>query len=103
MTRQLAFFPVTADEDGDQMDLIEECAAIEVPDFAEIGRRAFAAGAMRVPVLDADVRAAISGQPIGGTGAEIMRAWLSGWDAANLADDVLVTAPAETPIPCSAR
>lgn len=63
-------------------------------DFAQLGRDAYANGRMRAPALDATVRDALVGLPIGSPEAhQVMRAFTDGWDAA--ADAAALAALAE--------
>lgn len=53
--------------------------------YTQLGREAHAAGMDRIPFLDPTIEAAIRDLPVGGGAAGIFRAWLTGWDTANLA------------------
>lgn len=53
-----------------------------------IGRRAYRAGASRVPARDEEFGALVGDLPVGGGAAEIGRAFLRGWDAENFAAPV---------------
>lgn len=55
-------------------------------DFTEIGRQAYAAGQSCIPAFSPEVIEAIEGLPVGHGAYEIMKAWATGWTAANLAD-----------------
>lgn len=50
-----------------------------------MGLAAHAAGILRAPALDPALVELLRGRPVGTLGAGLMRAWLAGWDAANLA------------------
>jgi hypothetical protein len=50
----------------------------------ELGRAAFEKGAKAIPALDVDFVNSLKGQPVGGTGVALMKAWMAGWMAANL-------------------
>lgn len=53
--------------------------------FEQLGREAFASGMACTPTADPAVSDAIAGLPVGGGAVKIMRAWMRGWTAANLA------------------
>lgn len=49
------------------------------------GSIAYAKGAMCVPGADVDCMNLLSGEPVGGAGVKILKAWVSGWTQACLA------------------
>lgn len=54
----------------------------------ELGEKAFGNGLKRIPVMDKVLKRMLVGRKIGGGSAELMKAWLRGWDKANLAAPV---------------
>lgn len=62
--------------------------AMTLAEAVEYGRLARTDGRMRVPSADQHVMVSLAGLPVGSGAADIFRAWLSGWDEANLAAPV---------------
>ncbi|WP_280465996.1 hypothetical protein [Nocardia brasiliensis] len=52
--------------------------------WVQVGRDAFANGDMRAPIANPAIRAAIDGLQVGEGASVIMRAFIEGWDAANM-------------------
>lgn len=93
MIRQLAINPVTADEDGDQLDLIEEVAKLHDVPAAEVA--AIAAQARQADARDAADRAAQAQALVERTAAPAQATHCAGTEA--LTDAQALVALAGTP------
>ncbi|MDE1675109.1 hypothetical protein [Nocardia gipuzkoensis] len=71
--------------DIDRLAAEHECCPKEqARHWRAAGRFAYNNGEVRAPGLNRDVRDAIAGLPVGAGAANIMNAFLQGWDEANL-------------------
>lgn len=66
-------------------DPTTKATASELAEARALGKAAFGRGVKRVPALDVNL-SKLPSRPIGKAGLSILKAWLSGWDKANLTD-----------------
>jgi len=78
-----------AGEEVSQAAGLRSADAVHEIDFRELGRQAFVAGQPSAPALNAEVRAAIDGMPVGTGAANIMRKFSAGWHEANASSGLL--------------